>query len=254
MGKLTLDVGGVLDPARVAGSIDAKKNMKNRLNNSIFAVVSIGGALLLFIGTYFHPMDADPSASLVAFAEYAADRHWIASHLIQLSGAALMIAALVLLGSMLLNGRARALAAVGIAGAVASLAVAAVLQAVDGIALKTMTNAWFSAPEAEKGSLFHAALAVRQIETGLASVASLLFGLTASLFGIALWIDRRFPVWLGVLAVAGGVSTAIAGVAMAYTGFSELTMAINMPANIVLLLWIVSLGLYVGSTKAITLG
>jgi len=48
----------------------------------------------------------------------------------------------------------------------------------------------------------------------------LLFGLTASTYGVALLIDHRFPRWLGVLAIAGGAPTAIAGVVIAYTGFS----------------------------------
>ena len=51
----------------------------------------------MFIGTALHPMSADPNVPLAAFAEYAADRHWIASHLLQLASVALMVAALVLL-------------------------------------------------------------------------------------------------------------------------------------------------------------
>ncbi len=33
----------------------------------------------------------------------------------------------------------------------------------------------------------------------------------------------------------------VAGVVMAYTGFSGLAMAINMPANLLLLLWMLAL-------------
>jgi hypothetical protein len=131
----------------------------------------------------------------------------------------------VLLGRLLAVGPAQAVATVETAGAIASLAVAAALQAVDGVALKAMVNTWAAAPEQEKAGLFHAALAVRQIEIGLASMTSLLFGLTTSLFGTALLIDRRFPRWLGGLAIAGrwlgglaiagGVPTAIAGVVVA---------------------------------------
>src|SRR4051812_47178287 len=96
--------------------------------NKIFAITAILGVLLLFVGTNLHPMDADPNTPLAAFKEYAADRHWIASHLMQLSGVALMTAALVLLSRLLAVGSAQALADIGMAGAIASLAVAAVLQ------------------------------------------------------------------------------------------------------------------------------
>ena len=46
------------------------------------------------------------------------------------------------------------------------------------------------------------------------------------------------------LAISGGVPTMVAGVVIAYTGFSALDMAINMPANSLLLVWMVVLGSY----------
>jgi Domain of unknown function (DUF4386) len=93
--------------------------------------------------------------------------------------------------------------------------------------------------------LFYAAFAVRQIEIGLASIMSLFLGLTVAIYGTALLIDRSFPKWLGYLAIVGGIPTAIAGLIMAYTGFSELAMAINMPSSFLLLVWMIVLGIYV---------
>jgi hypothetical protein len=49
---------------------------------------------------------------------------------------------------------------------------------------------------------------------------------------------------MGGLAIVGGVPTTAAGVVMAYTGFSGLAMAINMPASFVLLVWMLSLGVF----------
>jgi hypothetical protein len=40
----------------------------------------------------------------------------------------------------------------------------------------------------------------------------------------------------------GGVPTMVAGLVMAYTGFSGLAMAINMPASPLLLVWMLILG------------
>jgi hypothetical protein len=61
---------------------------------------------------------------------------------------------------------------------------------------------------------------------------------------VALLIDRRFPRWLGAVAIVGGIPTAIGGIAIAYTGFSNLSMMINMPANSLLILWMIALGIY----------
>jgi hypothetical protein len=218
--------------------------MPRQPGSRIGPIAAISGAVVLFVGTYLHPMDADPNVPVAAFTEYAAAQHWVASHLMQLCGVALIVAALVLLSRRMADGPAAAWAALGMSGAVASLAVAAALQAVDGVALKVMVDAWAATPEPGKAALFHAAFGVRQIEVGLASMTSLLFGLTAALYGIALLIDRRFPRWMGACAIVGGGATAIAGIVIAHTGFSALAMDINMPANALLILWMMALGAY----------
>ena len=216
--------------------------MASRSASRMGATCAIAGSVLLFIGTYLHPMEADPNQAIAAFAEYAADRLWVASHLTQLAGVALILAALLLLAQQLRAGSAAAWAVVAAGAATVSLAVAVALQAVDGIALKFMVDAWVAAPAAQKDGLFHAAFAVRQIEVGLASMTSLSMGLTAILYGVALLVDRTHPKWLGGLAMIGGVPTMIAGVVIAHTGFSGLAMAINMPANALLLAWMLILG------------
>jgi hypothetical protein len=155
--------------------------MHNPHRDRSLPIAAIGGAILLFVGTWLHPMRADPNVPLAAFTEYAADRNWIASHLMQLAGVALMVTSLILLSRIMAGGTAETAAFLGSCGAIASLAVAAVLQAVDGVALKAMVNAWAAAPTREKEMLFSAAFAVRQIEIGLASVTALLSGLTTVL-------------------------------------------------------------------------
>lgn len=199
---------------------------------------------MLFVGTYLHPQQADPNEAVSAFAEYAVDPLWVASHLTQLAGVALMVAALLFLAQQLEARSGTGWSRVAAGGAIASLAVAAALQAVDGIALKVMVDAWAAAPAPQKEITFHAAFAVRQVEIGLASMMSLSFGLTVTVYGVALLVDRTYPKWVGGLAIVGGVPTTIAGVVMAYTGFSGLAMAINMPASFILLVWMLVLGVF----------
>ncbi len=207
------------------------------------SVAAIGGALLLFGGTILHPSGADPNDAVAAFSEYADDQWWIASHLTQLLGVALIVCALIQLSRLLASGSARGLAWIGAAGSIDSLAIAAALQAVDGIALKMMVDAWAAAAEPDKTTLFYAAYGVRHIEVGLASVMSLLFGLTMCVYGVALISDHRFAKWLGWLPIIGGIPTAIGGVVIAYTGFSGLAMSINMPSSSLLLIWMIALGI-----------
>ena len=216
--------------------------MRMRSASRVGSACAIAGVGLLFVGTYLHPMEADPNDPAAAFAEYAADHSWVASHLMQLAGVASMVVALLLLAEQLKSRKGSSVARIGAAGAVVSLALAAALQAVDGIALKAMVEAWAAAPALQKEGAFHAAFAVRQLEIGLASMFSLSMGFTATVFGVALLEDGAFPKWCGGLAIVGGLSTGVAGVVIAYTGFSGLAMAINMPANFLLLLWMLVLG------------
>ncbi len=210
-------------------------------SDRIGAVCAVLGAVLLFAGTYLHPMQADPNDPIAAFSEYAADQHWVASHLTQLAGVALIVAALIVVSAQLESAGGAAVARIASGGAIASLAVAAALQAVDGIALKLMVDAWAAGP-AEENSLFQATLAVRQVEIGLASVLSLLFGVTVAVYGAAMWSRNLYPKWVAGIAVLGGVSMALAGVSMAYTGFSSLAMLVSLASGSVLLVWMVAVG------------
>jgi hypothetical protein len=213
------------------------------------AVCAIGGSVLLFAGTYLHPMEAEPNDAVEAFTEYAADELWIASHLMQLTGFTLIVAALLCLARRLeaTNGAIWSRLAAG--GAVASLALATALQAVDGVALKVMVDNWVAAPAAHKEAALYAAFAVRQVEIGLASTASILFGLTVIVYAVALLRAGIHPVWICGLAIVLGIARAIAGVVMAYSGFSELAMTISTPAGALLLLWILGVGVWMWQCK-----
>ena len=167
--------------------------------NKIGAVCAIAGATLLLAGTWLHPMPPDANNAVQAFAAYAEDRFWVTSHLAQLIGIALALAALVILARQLEIGGAAVRVRPASAGAIASLALAAVLQAVDGLALRAMVEHWVAAAAAQKESAFQSAFAVRQVEIGLASVLSLVLGATATLFGVALLDGLKYPRWIGGL-------------------------------------------------------
>lgn len=218
--------------------------MQERPGGRIIPIAAISGAVLVAFGTFLHPMDADPNIPSDAFTEYAADDLWVASHLIVLLGFIFIAAAFVLISRRMADGAAAQWATLGMTGAVASLVMLSALQAVDGIALKVMVDSWAVAAEPERTALFQAAFAVRQIEIALASIAHLLFGLTVAIYGVAFLVDPRFPRWIGALAVVAAVPTVIAGIVLAYTGFSGLHMWISMPSSALLLLWMIVLGVY----------
>ena len=158
---------------------------------------AIVGPVLLFVATMLHPMDAQPGNASAAFAEYALDRHWVATHLGQLLGVVLVASGFVALSWKLRAGRAGAWALLAGLSAVASVSLAGALQAVDGVALKFMVGRWAEA-ESSREVVFEAVFGVRQIEVGLASLLAMFFGLTVLLYGVALLLSPLGPRWLGV--------------------------------------------------------
>jgi hypothetical protein len=201
------------------------------------------GSVTLFVATLLHPMSADPNDPLAAFAEYAADRLWVASHLGQFLGVVLIGVALLALGRSLTNGpRVEACVTIGAAGTIASVATAAVLQAVDGVALKVMVDRWAGSPTEQKDAVFWAAYGVRQVEVGVASLLTLLLGLTISSYALALLSCAVYPRWLGYVGLLGASGLIAAGVVQAYSGFSPIAMNVSMPSSAVLLLWLIAVG------------
>jgi len=151
-----------------------------------------------------------------------------------------LVVALVFLSRLMSKGGGESWASLGVVGAGSSLSIAGATQAVDGIALKLTVDSW----AADKEILFLATFAVRQIEIGLASILALLFGITVTIFGIALVSDGSFPKWLDWLAILGGIPVAGAGFVMAYTGFSDLAMTINLSGTSLTLVWMLVVGVW----------
>ena len=206
-------------------------------------ISAIVGVIVLFVATMLHPLDAQPGDAPAAFAEYALDRFWVATHLGQLLGVLLVAAGLVALSWKLRAGRAGLWALLAGLATVASVSLAGALQAVDGIALKFMVDRWSSSADGARSVVFEAAFGVRQIEIGLASLMGAFFGLTALLYGIALLLSPIAPTWLGVFGVVAGAATVISSVIQAHAGFSDIAMATSMPSTLLLLVWSICIGI-----------
>jgi hypothetical protein len=210
----------------------------------IGGVAAILGVFVLVVATMLHPMDAHPGDAAAAFAEYALGRYWVASHLGQLMGVVLIATGFVALSWKLRAGRAGAWAFLAGLTAVASMSLAAALQAVDGIALKFMVDRWASASPEARAVVFEAAFGVRQIEIGLASVMGAFFGMTVVVYGVGILLSSVAPRWLGVFGALGGIAVLTASVVQAHTGFSDLAMTMTMPSILIVLLWCICVGVF----------
>ena len=213
-------------------------------------ISAICGVFVLLVGTMLHPMDAPPNDAAAAFAEYARDRFWVATHLAQCFGVVLIAAGMIALSWKLRGGRSGAWALLAGSTVMVSVSLAGALQAVDGVALKFAVDRWSVSTEIARAAAFETAYAVRQIEIGLASLMEMFLGLAILLYGISLMLSAMALRWLGIFGCLAGAATMVAGFTKAYTGFSDVAMATSMPSSMAALVWSICVAIYLLRTAS----
>ena len=187
-----------------------------------------------------HPSGAEDDHQAI-FTEYAESDVWVATHLAEFVLVLVALAGLLLL-CWVVRLEAPYLALLAAGAVVVTSATWAVLQGVDGVALKQAVDAWAGASENEEASRFADAETVRWIEWGLQSYFRLLLGAAFLLLGAALVVSRLVPTWLGVLLVVGGLLSLAIGFSVGYAGLeSGFQDAVGVAFQLVVLVFIVGL-------------
>jgi len=209
----------------------------------------IAGLAIIIVSTYFHASSHDISDNVLTFPVYAASETWIAAHIGQFAGVMLVFAggfaALSRYLAQSLSGTAVALAWLGLAVTIITASTFAILQAVDGIALKRAVDSWVAAPEGseEKSIYFGVAEGIRWTEIGINSMFRILQGAVSIIFGVSIALSRLLSKWIGGFGVFAGAATIIAGIGVAYFGFVELPV-IGIVATVTSFVWPVILGAF----------
>ena len=158
---------------------------------------------------------------------------WLAAHLLPLVGITGMVLAMVLLSrAVATTGTGRLWARLTEVTGAAAIAVTAVLQAVDGVALKAIVDMWAHASAADRSALFAAAQAVRQVEIGMDAVFSLGLAMTTLTFAVVLWEARRAGRVLAGVSLATAATATVAGVLFGLQGFSAAAMNAGMASGL----------------------
>jgi hypothetical protein len=181
----------------------------------------VGGFLLNLVVTLFHP-SGDEDNHRIIFAKYADSDAWIAIHLGQFIAVLIALAGFVVLSRFLTLGvEGSLLSRFAVGATIATAAAFAILQGMDGVALKQAVDAWTDAFGAQKAIRFDDAETLRWLEWGFQSYFRVLLGMTFALFGAAILVTRRAAAWLGwIAAFAGAVSVAI-GIDVGYSGLES---------------------------------
>lgn len=194
---------------------------ERRLLGAAGALLALGFVLFGLVTQLFHPHD-DENNHPVIFGKYDHTDAWVGIHIGQFFAVLVALAGFVVLHRVLeIRGKDVVLSRLAFAATITTGAVWAVLQAVDGTALKEATEAWAHASHTEQGFRFGDTETVRWTEWGLQSYFRLMMGITFILFGTALARTRlvgRVPVFAGITA---GVLYMTIGVAVGHTGLDK---------------------------------
>jgi hypothetical protein len=183
--------------------------------------VIVLGVIAEYVVTMFHPAHAAPNDHSAAFAEYASSRAWIPVHLGQFAAGLVIVAGFVaVLRALRPTSRWPLTIRLAEAAAVLTTAVLAVLQAVDGIALKRAVDSLAAAPTGLHDAAFRDAETVRWVEESMAAYYRLTLGLTLVLIGVAVVSSRALPRWTAAFAVLGGLAFIADGIGVGYSGFA----------------------------------
>jgi hypothetical protein len=176
--------------------------------------------------TQFHPAHAAPNDHHAAFAEYAASDNWIMVHLGQFAAGVVLIVGILGLLQALQPSNARSLLTrAAEMAAIVPAAVLAVLQAVDGVALKHAVESLATVPADLHAAAFHDAETIRWIEWSMAGYYRIVFGLTLALLGVAVTRSRALPRWTAVPALVAAAAFVIDGIAVSNIGFAGTSVA-----------------------------
>jgi hypothetical protein len=204
-------------PDREPRAIESPERSTLRLAGGLL----VGGFLLNLVVTLFHP-SGDEDNHRVIFAKYADSDAWVAIHLGQFIAVFIALAGFVVLYRFLTLGvEGSLLSRFAIGATIATAAAFAILQGMDGVALKQAVDAWTDASGAQRAIRFNDAETLRWLEWGFQSYFRVLLGMSFVLFGAAILATRRTAAWLGwVAVVAGAVSVAI-GIDVSYSGLES---------------------------------
>ena len=214
--------------------------MIDRSSLRLSAALMLGCQLLFIVVTLLHA-DGKANDHRSVFAEYAASGSWNAVHLIQFVAIAILLAGLFALFFALDAGAGAAgwAARFGAASAVLTLALYAVLQAVDGVGNKQVDNAWVTAPDAEKSARFATAEAMRWLEWGVRSYQDYALGLALLLFAVA--VVRTVRRWWPIAALMGlsGLTYLAQGWVIGADGFSATHSTLILVAYVFSFAWMI---------------
>ena len=215
----------------------------DRTSLALSATLMLVGQLLYVVVTLFHT-GGPANDHHAVFAGYARSAIWTTVHVAQFASMAILLGGLFVLFFALNapSGTPGWAARLGAASTVVTFALSAVVQAVDGVALKQAVNAWVSAPDAEKAARLASAEAIRWLEWGMRSYENFTLGLALLLLATAVARTAGVPRPTAYLIGLSGLTYLGQGWLAGSGGFSTphtVAIVLTEVLNVTWIMWLI---------------
>lgn len=208
------------------------------------ACLLVAGAFFYNIITpLFHPGPPPSSGDTNVFTVYANSDNWTLVHALQFLGDGLIAFGLVTLYSALnvKSGIVGQVSRFARYSAIASLALFAVVFAVDGIALRYAIDHWVNASSSDQSAYFAVAQGIRGLEWAARGYSDYFTGLTLALFATVIVLTARISRPIGYLMVLLGLAYIARGYTygMSYVVNNEaITIYVLIPGILAWTVWL----------------
>jgi hypothetical protein len=195
-----------------------------------------------------HPRPHDFGNPELAYLKLPGDgAFWIVDHLLLAAGGILGAATLVILATLMWEGRTPILTKLALASAVGSAGFSLGFFVVDGIAGREVALDWVAAVPERKADAFATGAAVAHVASALEIGLQLFFiGVTLLVYGFAVVGSGLFSRGLGYAGIAAGLGGVVTGVLHAAMGTRPATVYPFLTATALGFLWIAVMGAAMG--------
>lgn len=220
--------------------------MEERTLARVGAVAAMAGAVVGIVFNVLHPRPEDIDSTLSELEMVEDSGIWLFDHYMLGIAIALGLLGGVAISRSYAEESARSWGRFALVAQVIGVAIGFLTISVDGMIMDKVTDEWAAAGGGTGTPEFVTAAAVANVSLGLfTALIGSLFGLAATLFGLAGLSSNTYPRWLGALVLAGGVLGFAAGTIQFLGGISDLSATILfLPASIAFTVWLFASGWY----------
>ncbi|MDQ3957235.1 MAG: hypothetical protein M3273_02815 [Actinomycetota bacterium] len=220
--------------------------MEERTLARVGAVAAMAGAVVGLVFNVLHPRPDDIDSVLSELEMVQDSSIWLFDHYMLGIAIALGLLGGVAISRSYAEESARSWGRFALVAQIIGVAIGFLTISVDGMIMDKVTGEWAAAGGGTGTPEFVTAAAVANVSLGLfTALIGSLFGVTATLFGLAGLSSATYPRWLGVLVLAGGVLGFAAATIQFLGGISDLSATVLfLPASIAFTVWLFASGWY----------